>query len=58
VKENADMAVLTQNRVFENLSFRANVIAYLKACVLFVAHGCQWNKTMADFIRWSLQYDL
>ena len=57
-KENAEMAVLMQSRVFENLSFRANVIAFLKACVLFVAHGYQWNKTMADFIRWSLQYDL
>jgi hypothetical protein len=58
VKENADMAVLTQNRVFENLSFRASVIAYLKACVLYVAHGYRWDKTMTDFIRWSLQYDL
>ena len=57
-KENADVAVLTQNRVFENLSFRANVIAYLKACVLYVAHGYKWDKTMTDFIRWSLQYDL
>ena len=58
VKENADMAVLTQNRVFENLSFRATVIAYLKACVLYVAHQGQWSKVMDDFIRWSLQYDL
>ena len=58
VKENADMAVLTQNRVFENLSFRASVIAYLKACVLYVAHQGQWSKVMDDFIRWSLQYDL
>ena len=58
VKENADMAVLTQNRVFENLSFRASVIAYLKACVLYVAHQGQWSKAMDDFIRWSLQYDL
>ena len=57
-KENAEMAVLTQNRVFENLSFRANVIAYLKACVLYVAHGYRWDKTMTDFVRWSLQYDL
>ena len=52
------MAVLTQNRVFENLSFRASVIAYLKACVLYVAHQGQWSKVMDDFIRWSLQYDL
>ena len=56
--ENAEKARLTQSRVFENLSFRANVIAYLKAMVLFVAHGMKWDKTMEDFIRWSLQYDL
>ena len=57
-EENAEFARLSQSRVFENLSFRANVIAYLKACVLYVAHGCKWDKTMEDFIRWSLQYDL
>lgn len=57
-KEMADVAVLTQNRVFESLSFRALVIAYLKACVLFVANGCRWEEEMDGFIRWSLQYDL
>ena len=56
--ECADFARLSQSRTYENLSFRALVIAYLKACVLFVAHNYQWDKTMADFIRWSLQYDL
>ena len=44
--------------MYENLSFRANVRAYLKACVLYVAQGCQWDKTLEDFVRWSLQYDL
>ena len=57
-EENAEQARLTQDRVFENLSFRANVIAYLKACVLYVASGCRWDKSMEEFIRWSLQYDL
>ena len=57
-EECADFARLSQSRVYENLSFRANVIAWLKACVLFVANGCQWDKTFEDFIRWSLQYDL
>ena len=57
-EECADFARLSQSRVYENLSFRANVIAYLKACVLFVANGCQWDKTFEDFIRWSLRYDL
>ena len=56
--ENAEKSRLTQSRVFENLSFRANVIAYLKAMVLYVAHGYRWDKTMEDFVRWSLQYDL
>ena len=56
--ENAEFARLSQSRVYENLSFRANVIAYLKACVLYVAHGDVWDKTMEDFVRWSLQYDL
>lgn len=58
VKENAETAVLMQDRVFENLGFRAGVIAFLKACVLFVAHGYKWDKTMENFIRWSLKYDL
>ena len=57
-EECADFARLSQSRVYENLSFRANVIAYLKACVLYVANGCRWDKTFEDFIRWSLQYDL
>ncbi len=57
-QENARFAQLSQSRVFENLSFRANVIAYLKACVLYVAHGFKWDKSMEDFVRWSLQYDL
>lgn len=57
-EENAEEAQLTQSRVYENLSFRANVIAYLKACVLYVAQGCRWDKTIEDFIRWSLAYDL
>ena len=51
-------AIESQNRTFENLSFRANVIAYLKACVLYVANGCKWEKSIEDFIRWSLNYDL
>ena len=56
--ECADFARLSQSRTYENLSFRALVIAYLKACVLYVAHDYKWDKTMEDFIRWSLQYDL
>ena len=58
VEECAETARLSQNRVYENLSFRANVIAYLKAMVLYVAHGERWDKTMEDFVRWSLHYDL
>ena len=57
-EENADFARMTQNRIYENLSFRANVIAYLKACVLYVANGCKWEPEMDEFIRWSLRYDL
>ena len=58
MEENADFARLSESRVYENLSFRANVIAYLKAMVLYVAHGGKWDKTMEDFVRWSLQYDM
>ena len=58
MEECADFARLSESRVYENLSFRANVIAYLKACILYVAHGEKWDKTMEDFIRWSLKYDL
>ena len=57
-EECADFARLSQSRVYENLSFRANVIAYLKACVLYVANGYQWDQTFEDFVRWSLKYDL
>ena len=58
VEENAEFARLSQNYVFENLSFRATVIAWLKACVLYVANGCRWEKQIDDFARWSLRYDL
>lgn len=57
-EENAKEARLTQSRVFENLSFRANVIAYLKACVLYVAQGYRWDKSIEEFVGWSLKYDL
>ena len=56
--ENADFARMSQDRVYENLSFRANVIGYLKACVLYVANGCKWEPEIEDFIRWSERYDL
>ena len=56
--ENAEFARLSQDRVYENLSFRANVIAYLKACVLYVANGCKWEPEIDEFIRWSERYDL
>ena len=58
VEECAEFSRLSQSRVYENLSFRANVIAFLKAMVLYVAHGEKWDKSMEDFVRWSLQYDL
>ena len=58
VEENAEFSRLSQNFVFENLSFRANVIAYLKACVLYVANGMKWEASIEDFIRWSERYDL
>ena len=58
VEESAEFARLSQSRVYENLSFRANVIAFLKAMTLFVAHGGKWDKSMEDFVRWSLEYDL
>ena len=56
--ENAEFSRLSQDRVYENLSFRANVIGYLKACVLYVANGYQWESEIEDFIRWSERYDL
>ena len=56
--ECADFARLSQSRVYENLSFRANVIAYLKACVLYICNDYRWSKEIEDFVRWSLQYDM
>ncbi len=58
MEENADFARLSQSRTFENLSYRANVIAYLKAMVLYVANGYKWEKSFENFIRWSERYDL
>ena len=58
MEENAEFARLSQSRVYENLSFRANVIAYLKAMVLYVAHGEVWTPEMEEFVRWSLKYDM
>ena len=58
MQENAEFARLSQSRVYENLSFRANVIAFIKAMVLYVAHGEVWTKEMEEFVRWSLKYDL
>ena len=58
IEENAEFARLSQSRVYENLSFRANVIAYLKAMVLYVAHGEIWTPEMEEFVRWSLKYDM
>ena len=57
-EENADFSQVTQNRIYENFTFRANVIAYLKACVLYVANGCRWEPEIENFIRWSERYDL
>ena len=57
-EENADFSRMSPNRVFENLSFRGNVIAFLKACVLYVANGCKWEPEIEEFIRWSESYDL
>ena len=56
--ECAEFARVSQSETYWNFSFRANVIAYLKACVLFVAHDYTWSKEMEQFVRWSLQYDL
>ena len=56
--ENAEFARLSQNRIYENFSFRGNVIGYLKACLLYVANGFRWEPEIEDFIRWSEQYDL
>ena len=58
IAECAEFARLSQDRVFENLSFRANVIAWLKACVLYMANGQKWERAIEDFVRWSLHYDL
>ena len=57
-RENAEFSRLSQSRTYENFTFRANVIAYLKACVLYVANGCQWEPEIEEFVRWSEQYDL
>ena len=56
--ENRDTAKLYDSEAYKVLSYRANVIAWLKGMVLFVAHGYKWSKEIADFVRWSQQYNL
>ena len=56
--ECAEFSRLSQSRVYENLSFRANVIAWLKGCVLYICNDYRWSKEIEDFVRWSLKYDL
>ncbi len=57
-QECAEFARLSQSEVYWNLSHRACVIAWLKACVLYVANGQKWETSIEDFIRWSLNYDM
>ena len=57
-QENRDVARLYESEAYRVLSYRANVIAWLKGMVLYVAHGYKWSKEIADFVRWSQQYNL
>ncbi len=57
-QENADTARLYESEAYRVLSYRANVIAWLKGMVLYVAHGYRWDKSIAEFVRWSEQYNL
>ena len=57
-QENRDTARLYESEAYKVLSYRANVIAWLKGMVLYVAHGYKWSKEIADFVRWTQQYNL
>lgn len=57
-QENKDAAKLYESEAYRVFSYRANVIAWLKGMVLYVAHGYKWSKEIADFVRWSQQYNL
>ena len=57
-KENHEAAQLYDSEAYKVLSYRANVIAWLKGMVLYVVQGYRWDKTIADFVRWSQQYNL
>ena len=57
-QENKDAAKLYESEAYRVFSYRANVIAWLKGMVLYVAHGYQWSKEIADFVRWTEQYNL
>ena len=57
-QENKDTARLYESDAYRVFSYRANVIAWLKGMVLYVAHGCKWSREIADFVRWSQQYNL
>ena len=56
--ENRDAARLYESEAYRVFSYRANVIAWLKGMVLYVAHGYKWSKEIADFVRWTEQYNL
>ena len=57
-QENRDAAKLYESEAYRVFSYRANVIAWLKGMVLYVAHGYKWSREIADFVRWSEQYNL
>ena len=57
-QENKDAAKLYESEAYRVFSYRANVIAWLKGMVLYVAHGYKWSKEIADFVRWTEQYNL
>ena len=57
-QENKDAAKLYESEAYRVFSYRANVIAWLKGMVLYVAHGCKWSKEIAEFVRWTQQYNL
>ena len=57
-EENKEKTALYESEAYRVLSYRANVIAWLKGMVLFVAHGYKWSKEIAEFVRWSQSYNL
>ena len=57
-KLGVERAALFDDDGYRILARRAAVIAFRKACILYVMNGSKWSRDIDDFCRWSFDYDM